>query len=149
MNWVKITNKDLEYALNKPQLETLKAEALRSPEHDIAFEVISNVTSRVRAEIATSGLYTLDADHSKIPQELKEAAIRLCVEALQLRLPSMEFSQTQARQADLARELLLRVAQGTFSISRPIFGIKTGTSKKGFFASTSKRNITRKTTNGI
>jgi hypothetical protein len=40
MDWIKLTTKDLECVLNKPQLDILKAQSLRSPDVDIAFEVI-------------------------------------------------------------------------------------------------------------
>ena len=100
MDWIKLTTKDLECVLNKPQLDILKAQSLRSPDVDIAFEVISNIVARVRAEIAVSGLNSLDADHSRIPLELKDCALRLCIELLQARLPSMELSKQQIKYAD-------------------------------------------------
>ncbi len=149
MNWIKITTEDLECALNKPQLEILKAQILRSPEHDVTFEVISNVVARIRAEIAASGLNSLDADHSRIPPELKETALRLCVEALQLRLPSMEISNAQIKHADIARTTMLRVARGELPVCRPTYGIKTGSSKKGFYASSADRESTKKSMKGL
>ncbi len=149
MNWIKITTEDLECALNKPQLEILKAQALRSPERDIAFDVISNIVARMRAEIAASGLNSLDADHSKIPPELKETAIRLCVEALQLRVPSIEISNSQIKHADIARETMSRVAKGELPVCRPTYSIKTASIKKGFYANASKREMSRKLMKGL
>lgn len=149
MDWIKITTKDLEYALNKPQLEILKAQSLRSPDTDIVFEVISNIVARIRAEIAVSGLNLLDADHSRIPFELKECALRLCVEALQMRLPSMELTNAQIKHSDLARETLTRVARGELPISRPLFSISTGSSKKGITSSSAKKVATRKSMKGL
>ena len=145
MDWIKLTTKDLECVLNKPQLDILKAQALRSPDMDIAFEVISNIVARIRAEIAVSGLNSLDADHSRIPLELKDCALRLCVESLQARLPSMELSKLQIIYADDARETLVRVASGELPVSRPLFSISTATAKKGISSSASKKISTRKT----
>ena len=149
MDWIKITTEDLECALNKPQLEILKAQRLRSPGRDIAFEVISNIVARIRAEIAASGLNSLDADHSRIPPELKEPALRLCVEALQARIASMELSKSQTRLAEAARNTLERVARGELPVSRPICAIRTASPKKGFSAGAARRLSTRETTEGI
>ena len=144
-----ITTKDLECVLNKPQLDILKAQSLRSPDVDIAFEVISNIVARVRAEIAVSGLNSLDADHSRIPLELKDCALRLCIELLQARLPSMELSKQQIKYADDARETLSRVARGELPVSRPLFSISTATAKKGISSSASRKISTRNTMKGI
>lgn len=149
MDWIKITTKDLECALNKPQLEILKAQSLRSPDMDIAFEVISNIIARIRAEIAVSGVNSLDADHSRIPLELKETALRLCVEALQIRLPAIELSKLQIKHADIARNTLLRVASGELPVSRPLFSISTASHKKGITSGSSQRVATRKSMKGI
>ena len=80
MEWIRLTSEDLEYALNKPQLETLKAESLRNLKRDIAQDVLNTVVARIRAEISASGLNWLDADHSRIPYELRDCALRLAVE---------------------------------------------------------------------
>ena len=149
MDWIKLTTQDLESALNKPQLDILKAQALRSPDVDIAFEVISNIVARIRAEIAVSGLNLLDADHSRIPFELKDCALRLCVEALQLRIPTMEISKMQSKHADLARVTLLRVARGELPVSRPLFSISTASVKKGISSSSAKKVSTRENMKGI
>ncbi len=130
MDWIRLSADDLESALNKPQLDILKAQALRGDGRDIALDVIGNIVARVRAEIAASGINYLDTDHSRIPPELKDCALRLAVEALQVRVPSMEISASQSRQAAAARETLLRVASGELPVSRPLMAIRTA-SKKG------------------
>ncbi len=149
MDWIKIFPEDLEEALNKPQLDTLKAESLKSLKRDISTDIISTIVAKIRAEIATSGLNELDTDHSRIPPELKECALRLAVESLHLRVPSIELSAMQAKHADIARETLARIARGELVVSRPSFGVKTANPRRGFFAAAPARKATRKTTEGL
>jgi len=145
MDWIKITPADLESALNKNQLDILKAQSLQSPGRDAVEDVISNVVARIRAEVASSGLNAVDVDHARIPPELKECALRLAVEALHLRVPSIALSEYQIKHADLARQILSRAASGDFAVSAPIFGVRTGNAKKGVSAGSQKRDATRKT----
>ena len=149
MDWIRITPADLEGALNKPQLDILKAQALRTPSRDIAQDAIDAVVARVRAEIAASGINYLDADHSRIPPELKDCALRLAVEALQLRVPSMEITQAQQKHADIARQTLARVAAGELPVSRPQCPIRTAWRRKGTVCGSSERQATRKTMKGL
>lgn len=149
MEWIKIFPEDLEEALNKPQLDTLKAEAFKSRKRDISVDIIATVIARIRVEIATSGLNALDADHSKIPPELKDCALRLAVESLHLRVPSIEISDMQKKHADIARETLARIARGELVVSRPLDGVKTARPRCGVSAASATRNASRKTMEGI
>ena len=97
MDWINLKTSDLECALNKPQLEILKAQSLKSPGREPAAEILDSVVVRIRAEVAASGLNAIDPDHSRIPPELKECALRLAAEALQTRLPQMELTDRQCR----------------------------------------------------
>lgn len=144
MDWIKLESEDLECALNKPQLEILKAQILRSPARDVARDVLDSVIARVRAEIAASGLNMLDTDHSRIPPELRECVLRLAVEALQLRVPNMELTAAQTKHADFARQTLIRVATGELPISRPLVAIRLSSPKRGFFGKSANRVATRK-----
>lgn len=120
----------MECALNKPQIEILKSARLKTKERSIEDEILSNITAEIRAEIAASDLNFLDANHSKIPPELKECALRLAVERLILRMPNMEISALQEKHADIARQTLRRIALSELPISRPANGVRTGDSKK-------------------
>jgi len=131
MTWITLTGADLEDALNKPQLDILKSARLRSPTRNVAEEALASVVSRIRAEIAASGLNNLDQNHAKIPPELRGCALCLAVESLQLRVPTMEPSAAQEKHADLAREMLLRVAEGKLPISKPDDPIAGGLGRKG------------------
>ena len=139
----------MELALNKPQLEILRAAELASPGRDIAEDAIAAVVSRIRAEISAGQISLLDADHSRIPPELKECAISLAVEALQTRLPDMPMPQPISKRADLARETLMRVAEGRLPVSRPICGIKTARAKDAKIVKNRRQNFTSNTMEGL
>ena len=146
MDWINITPSDLECVLNKPQLEILKAQSLKTPGREPAAEIIDSIVVRIRAEIAASGLNSIDPDHSRIPPELK---LRLAAEALQTRLPQMELTERQCKLADIARETLARVARGELPIGEPLVGIRTGLSKKGARFGAAARIATRRSTRGL
>ena len=139
----------MEAALNKPQLEILKAAELASPGRDISEDVIASVVSRIRAEISAGQINLLDADHSRIPPELKACALSLALEALQARLPDMPMPQPISKRADLARETLKRVAEGKLPVSRPICGIKTAQAKAASVVKSRRQNFSANTMEGL
>lgn len=149
MDWITLKTSDIECVLNKPQLDILKAQSLKTPGRDIAAETLDSIAVRIRAEIGASGLNLLDPDHSRIPPELKECALRLAAESLQTRLPQMELSERQCKLADNARETLERIARGELPVSTPLVGIRTGLPKKGASFGASKRIATRNSTKGL
>lgn len=125
MNWIKITNADLEQVLNKGQLDILKAAEFASAGRDIVGDIIASAVARIRAEVAACSMNTLDADHLKIPFELKECALNLALEALQSRLPTLNLGDSIDRRAELARQTLLRVAKGELPVAQAIYGIRS------------------------
>lgn len=129
MKWNRIYAADLESALNKNQLEILKSQSLASAGRSICDEIISLVCAEIRAAVANANRY-IDEDHLKIPNELKLAAIRLCVEALQARLSGMELTAQQIKLADIARQTIEKVAMGKFLVSSPDIPVQTAFEKK-------------------
>ncbi len=125
IQWISITEDDLQSVLNKNQLELLKAEKISEKSSSICTKIIELVVSRIRAEIAASGVNMLDENYAKIPPELKECALRLALESLCIRIPSIELSNAQIRAIDDAKEILSRVAVGKLPVSIPVGGIKT------------------------
>lgn len=149
MNWIKLHASDLEEVLNKPQLDILKAQALSSKDGDPATRALESAVARIRMEISASGLNSLDIDHSRIPCELKECALRLAAESLMLRIPAMEISNSLLRAADEARQILKRVAEGELPVSRPSVSIGSASAKKGVFARSSEKIAERKNLKGL
>lgn len=148
MNWTRITEEDLECVLNKTQLDLLKSEAVRRNNASIAAKAIELAVSRIRAEIAASGVNMLDEDYAKIPPELRECGMRLAVDILQSRIPSLELSQSQLRAIESSNEILRRVAAGELPVVRPRRGIKTAR-KYAVDHKASERRITRVSTEGM
>lgn len=149
MSWIKINAVDLEEILNKPQIDILKARTFSSKGGDPASRAIESAVARVRMEVSASGLNALDIDHSRVPQELKEVALRLAVESLMIRIPAMEISASQQRAADEAREILRRVASGELPISRPAISVSSASAKKGISHKASKKIAGRDKLKGL
>ncbi len=140
MNWTKITSQDLISALNKTQADILKAEDLKSAGKAVSEEIIAMIVSEIRAKIASYSGNFLDYDHAKIPKELKLAALRLSIEALQSRIPSMEMTAQQKKMADISRSQLENIYTGMLSVSHPDDPIRVGREKKGVFYSKTNKS---------
>ena len=149
MKWISIKNSDLESALNKPQLDVLKAAALSSPNKDAAADIISSITTRIRAEVAACEKNTLDPDHSTIPPELKECALSLILEALVARIPSMKFGDAIEKRAIYARETLVKVACCELPVTRPVGGIRVSGKKGISICHTRGNRISRTSMEGL
>ncbi|HQU08716.1 MAG TPA: hypothetical protein PLV25_02005, partial [Opitutales bacterium] len=92
-------------------------------------KILEDVTALIRAEVATRYPDQLDSNLNTVPNELKQAAAQLVIEALVTRIPGVSLSEDQARGARGARHLLERVARGYFCVS--LFGKQAnGSSKK-------------------
>lgn len=76
-NWKTITVADLKNSKAAPLIEALAEAALGEGQSDPTGDIIANVTARVRAEIAGCTRNTLDADTTKIPNDLVSLACRL------------------------------------------------------------------------
>lgn len=150
MNWIKLQVEDLCIVLNKNQLDLLNAELAKRPERDFASDILNSAVALARAKIASSGINTLDVDHSRIPLELRECVLRLAAESLQARIPALELSKSQLRQSDLARETLEKVERGILPVSRPFAGVKTANPRRGLSSGRGSTNkTTRKTLEGL
>lgn len=150
MDWIRLSVEDLESALNKNQLDLLKAESAKNSNRDYVTEILNSTVALVRANIAASGANYLDVDHARIPVELRDCVLRLAIESLQARFPSLEMSKIQTKQADFAHETLKSVANGTLPVSRPLMGVRTANPKKGIYGKRGSTNIaTRKTMGGL
>ncbi len=148
MNWTTVNENDLQCVLNKNQLDLLKAETARGEDRSVCIKIIELVVSRIRAEIAASGKNMLDVNYAKIPMELKECTLRLALEALQTRMPTIELTSAQERAINDSKEILRRVATGELPVSRPRNGVKTAR-KFAIEHGGAERKISRTSTVGL
>lgn len=118
MSWIKITVNDIASyqagALVKA-LET-KAKYNDSQENPLE-EAIEHITVQIRNDVQSGG-YAVDVDKSKIPAELKAAAIALVVEFAKPRLVQ-KLSDDERTLANAARVRLDKIAEGKISPSLP------------------------------
>lgn len=98
---------------------TSKQIDILNDEDDPLTPIINDIMARVRAEIGSHKNNKLDDHRWKIPPELVTAACHLIIESLQSRVPTMQLTHDQIRNADNARKLLVRVAKGDVKITRP------------------------------
>lgn len=150
MDWVKISEDDLESVLNKRQLELIESQAGKCSERNFVIDALNSAVALVRTNIAASGVNMLDMDHSRIPPELKECTLLLALESLQARIGVLELSKLQQKRAESAHTLLGDVASGRIPVSRPIVGVRTASRKKGISSGKGSTNtFTRKTMLGL
>ncbi len=150
MNWIRLSAEDLESVLNNNQLALLKSEYAKKTDRDFVKDILDSTVALVRAHIAASGVNMLDIDHSRIPPELRECALRLALEKLQSRIPAFELTKIQERQSDYARGILEKVGSGAMPVCRPFAAVRTANPKKGISASRGSSNpVNRKSMEGI
>jgi hypothetical protein len=120
MSWSPLTPDDVLACLLGPQVDALRQRQLNPGQADPLPALIADVTARVRAEIRGNRRNRVEVDPCLLPPELKLAAAHLALESLQARLPNLALSADQARLADDARALLIRVARGEVPITVPV-----------------------------
>lgn len=118
-NWIQITTADLEDYLVAAQLTALRERALGDSQDDPLPQIISDISARVRAEIASHPHNRLSSTPESIAPELKSAACYLIIESAQARIPYFGMTEEQIRQANDARSLLVRTARGEFALTVP------------------------------
>lgn len=81
------------------------------------YEIIGDVTARIRAEIGGNKNNRLSIDGTKLPRDLKSFACHLILECAQTRLPGLKLTEDQIRLANEAKDYLKRVARGEIPVS--------------------------------
>lgn len=122
MRWVQIQVDDLPTAKAAPLVAALQSVALGEDQLDPLPEIITNVTSRIRAEIAAGGRTRLDADLSKLPRSLKSLALRMVLREAQSRLNAngaLPLSEDEREEQRLDIRYLERIADGKISVEQP------------------------------
>lgn len=86
MSWTSITVADLKDAKVAALVEACQTAALGSGQTDPTANIIQDVVTRIRAEVAACRSNQLDADTTTIPSDLKSLAARMIMRQCQSRL---------------------------------------------------------------
>jgi len=128
MAWITITADDVRSILSQPEIEAVDEEHLETGQTSPLTVILSTVTKRVRAHVASGG-NTLGATGT-IPDELLSAALALIRFELLTRLPGDTWLNEDRRAAKrdavdelkmAARGELMIVAPTTAATSQPSF----------------------------
>lgn len=121
MSWIELTEADLLTALSGPELEKLRAAALKSGQSDPVQPVLDQITSEVRGRVAACDRNQL-GDGNTIPSELKDAALALVVMRIMTRAAGTVIDPQGARKAaaERAAKTLEAVAACRFAIVQPV-----------------------------
>lgn len=151
MPWIPLTPADIEARVPSNVLATLR-ERFNLEGSDPLVVLIADAVARVRQAIATCDDYTLDADTTKIPTELREDACWLVIANLAPRVPEV-YAMTEAHMARVksAEDRLKEVAACRLSVSLPDSPATSTVQATGGFSlvSSSPRRNTRETLSGL
>lgn len=119
-DWISLQATDLSPYLIEPQLTALKKLSEGKWGMAVLPSIFEDVVRCIRAYISGNGKNLLSRDEILIPTELRPVACHLAIEALQSRLPGLSLSAEQLRNAENARQQLLRISKGEIPVSRPV-----------------------------
>ncbi len=117
--WITLTVAQLDTAKAAALVDALQSAALAVAQADPLPEIITNVTARIRMEIAAGGRTVLDADATKLPPSLKSLGLRMVLREGQSRinaggaLPLADDEKEEWRQ-DV--RFLERIAKGEITV---------------------------------
>jgi len=144
MSWTTITVSDLKDAKVSALVEACRTAALGAGQADPVPGIISNVITRVRAEVASCEENSLDADVATIPADLKTLACRMIMrEAVSRLRKSLTDDEREEQRNDL--RYLERIAEGKVKVSSTDNPISTEVQSGGAIeqVSTPVRTATR------
>ncbi len=118
MNWSAISIDDLNDTKAAALVAACRTAALGDGQADPVPNIISNVTTRIRAEISGCANNTLDADSTKIPNDLKSLAARIVMREAMSRLQqSLTDDEREEQRNDL--RYLERIARCEVPVAAP------------------------------
>lgn len=119
MPWTAITAADIEARIPANALAALR-ERYNLDGTDPLAVLIADTVARIRGAVSSCDDYTLDADTTRIPGELKDDAAWIVAGAIMLRVPEVmtptEDHRTRIRQAE---DRLIQVSKCEFAIGDP------------------------------
>lgn len=129
--WTAITAADIEARIPAVVLATIR-ERYVDEQADPLAAIIADVTALVRGRIASNRAYSMDADATLLPPELKDDACWLCIEALKLRLgDATPITEAEKNRLADARKQLEAVAKGDLTVSVPTNPLPAPTEQSG------------------
>lgn len=117
-NWFTPSSADLNDHKVAQLVDALRQEALAVGQTDPMPRIITEVTNALRGAIAFSGRYTLDADATKIPNGLKEEAVKKIVRVMKGRL-EMPLSEDEKRDDEIYEARLKALVKGEWPVDEP------------------------------
>lgn len=117
--WITLTVTDLPVAKLAALVDQLGSAALGNDQSNPIPEIIVNVTTRIRTEIAAGGRTTLDADATKIPPSLRSLALRMVLRESQSRLNALgalPLSDDERKEWDQDIRYLERIARREIAV---------------------------------
>lgn len=117
-NWIELTEDDLK-AYQLAEYIAAARTTIESGQADPLDEVIPSVVTRIRAEVRGCKTNRVSATANTIPPDLKSVGVYLVLEALQGRIPGLNFTETTKTLIDDAKKYLLRVSRCEVPIELP------------------------------
>lgn len=145
MAWAALTEADVLTVMSGPELEGIRAAALRAGQADPVAPTIVDVTDLVRGYIAVSS--SLGADGT-LPSKLQTTALDIIASRIPQRV-NRNPSQGRRDKEKEAIRLLERVADGKFRVEEPTTKSEESTGSVTPVISAPKRRFTRDSQDGI
>jgi hypothetical protein len=116
--WVTITTDDLNDTKVAALVDALRTAALAVGQDDPVDEIIADVISRIRAEVASCSQNVLDIDETKIPKDLHRLGCRMVLREMQSRLQEpLNTDERTEQENDL--KYLQRIASCDLKVAIP------------------------------
>lgn len=120
--WITLTLAQLDTAKAAALVDALQTAALAAGQVDPMPEIITDVTTRIRMEVAAGGRTVLSADATKVPPSLKRLALRMVLREGQSRLNAagaLPLSEDERAEEKNDLRLLERIADGELTVETP------------------------------
>jgi hypothetical protein len=121
--WITITVAQLDTAKAAGMVDALQTAALADGQTDPLPEIIVDVITRIRMEVAGGGRTVLSQDDTLIPPSLKSLALRMVLRQAQSRLNAagaLPLSDDERKEWDKDERLLERIAKGEITVENPV-----------------------------
>lgn len=145
MAWAAITEADILTVMAGPELEAIRAAALKAGQADPVAPTITDVTDLVRGYVAVRN--TLGPDGT-IPSKLQTSALDIIASRIPQRVNHDPSEGRKTKEKEAIR-LLERVADGKFRVEEPTTASEESTGSIAPVISASTRKFTRATQDGI